>query len=139
MRVRLSPGTLDDPAADTDIFRQAAARGRFLLPVCSACDRPHWYPRPQCPFCRQEGTIVWGEASGHATVYSYSVTRKANSPCVIAYVRLAEGPIILTNLVDCAPEQVQMDMPVTVKFGSDKNGSPLPVFAPYLQASVESQ
>ena len=35
-------------------FFDAARQGRFLIPVCTACDRPHWYPRAICPFCASD-------------------------------------------------------------------------------------
>ena len=37
-------------------------------------------------------------------------------PYVMAYVELDEGLKMLTNLVDCTPEQVKIGMPVEVVF-----------------------
>ena len=37
--------------AEGKTFFDAARQGRFLIPVCTACNRPHWYPRAICPFC----------------------------------------------------------------------------------------
>jgi uncharacterized OB-fold protein len=34
----------------------------------------------------------------------------------MAYVELEEGVKMLTNLVDCTPEQVRIDMPVEVVY-----------------------
>jgi hypothetical protein len=31
--------------AECKTFFDAARQGRFLIPVCTACNRPHWYPR----------------------------------------------------------------------------------------------
>src|SRR5215472_6430412 len=61
---------------ETKPFWDAAAQGRLLIKRCTACDEPHWYPRAICPFCGSERT-EWMEASGHGTIYSYSVFRRA--------------------------------------------------------------
>lgn len=75
--------------------------------------------------------------SGTGTVYSYSVTRAGGSrswrehlPYIVAYVQLAEGPIIMTNIVDCDPETVRIDMPVKAIFDATEDGSALVRFAP---------
>src|SRR5262249_21907599 len=85
---------------ETKPFWDAAAQGRLLIKRCTACDEPHWYPRALCPFCGSERT-EWMEASGHGTIYAYSVFRRAQIPYAIAYVTLAEGPTMMTNIVDC--------------------------------------
>ena len=88
------------PSPETQAFWDAAAQGRFLVRRCTACGKAHWYPRPMCPFCWSEKT-EWVEASGRGRIYSYSVMRRAPEPYVVAYVTLAEGPTMLTNLIDC--------------------------------------
>ena len=81
-------------------FWDAAREGRFVVPVCSACGRAHWYPRAICPFCASD-KIEWREASGRGTIYTFSVMRRVKEPYAIAHVTLAEGPTMLTNIVDC--------------------------------------
>ncbi len=41
------------------------------------------------------------QASGEGVIYSYSVMRRVDRPFAIAYVTLAEGPTMMTSLVDC--------------------------------------
>ena len=72
-------------------FWEAARRGKLLLAHCTACDRPHWFPRVVCPLC-SSCDIEWREASGRGTVYSVSVARRATPPYALAYVTLDEGP-----------------------------------------------
>jgi uncharacterized protein len=106
----------------------AAREGRLLLKHCRACDRTHYYPRPLCPFCMSDDT-EWREASGAGTVYSWSVERRAQPPYVIAFVTLAEGPTLLTNLVDCDPDGVAIGQAVTLAFET-REEQPVPVFRP---------
>ena len=37
-------------------------------------------------------------------------------PYVLAYVELDEGPRLMTNIVGCEPDAVEIGMPVTVDF-----------------------
>lgn len=95
-------------------YWEALRGGVFLLPRCLRCANVIWSPRPYCPFCGSL-EVEWFPASGEATVYSYTVNRRGKGfnrkyeevgPYVIAYVELAEGPRILTNIVDCDPADV---------------------------------
>ncbi len=109
---------------------------RFLLQHCEACGKSIFYPRPACPYCGGD-QLLWREAEGSGTVYSYTVVRnnaptafKDSLPFVLAIVQLSEGPRLLTHIVDCAPEDVRCDMPVTLTFGKAPGGQVLPFFRP---------
>ncbi|HTP91154.1 MAG TPA: OB-fold domain-containing protein [Xanthobacteraceae bacterium] len=114
---------------ETQAFWDAARTGRFVLPTCTACRKAHWYPRAVCPFCA-DGTIEWRDASGKGTIYTYSVMRRAKEPYVIAYVTLAEGPTMMTNIVDCNFDALRIGQPVNVVFKETENGPPVPMFRP---------
>ncbi len=89
----------------------------------------HWYPRAICPFCASD-KIEWRAASGKGTIYTYSVMRRAKEPYAIAYVTLAEGPTMMTNIVDCDFDVLRVGQPVTVVFKDTENGPPVPMFKP---------
>jgi len=61
-------------------------------------------------------------------VYSYSVNRHADPLYIIAYVTLAEGPTMLTNLVDCNPEERLIGRAVKLVFSPTEGGPPVPTF-----------
>jgi len=115
--------------AETQPFWNAAREGRFLVPVCAACGRAHWYPRAICPFCTNE-KVEWRPASGKGTIYTFSVMRRVSEPYAIAHVTLTEGPTMLTNLVDCDFNKLRIGQTVTVVFKNSENGQPVPMFAP---------
>ena len=115
--------------AEGKAFFDAARQGRFLIPVCTACNRAHWYPRAICPFCASD-KVEWREASGKGTIYTFSVMRRVKEPYVIAHVTLAEGPTMLTNIVDCDPDSVRIGLPVAVVFQETEGGAPVPMFKP---------
>ena len=118
-----------DQSPETKPYWDAAAKGLLLIKKCNACGEPHFYPRSICPFCFS-GDTTWVEASGNATVYSYSVMRRAPVPYVVAYVTLAEGPTMITNIVDCDLNAVKIGQVVMVTFKPSEGGPPVPMFTP---------
>ena len=111
-------------------FWDAAAEGKFLIKHCNACGEDHWYPRALCPFCFSDQT-EWKESPGEGVIYSYSVMHRSPSgPYAIGYVTLNEGPAVLTNFVDVAPDGLSIGQKVKVKFQPTENGPPVPVFVP---------
>jgi uncharacterized OB-fold protein len=121
--------TLPSPGIgpDNEAFVAAAKEGRFVLRWCNDCGKTHWYPRAVCPHCMSAHT-QWKPASGRGTVYSYSTMQRTDPPYTLAYVTLAEGPTMLTNLVGQGPWRI--GMPVQVRFVASDDGTPVPVFAP---------
>ncbi|AWN52850.1 OB-fold domain-containing protein [Methylobacterium sp. 17Sr1-1] len=128
--IPLRDGDWPDPPASPEAtpFVAAAKEGRFLLRRCTACGKAHWYPRSLCPFCL--GETAWEEASGEGTIYSYTVLTREDPPRAIAYVTLAEGPTLLTSLVDCEAGGLAVGQPVRLVFAASKNGTPVPCFRP---------
>jgi len=120
---------------ETKPFWDATAEGKLLLKRCNQCQTVIWYPRFLCPACASTDTL-WFEASGEGAVYSYTVTRRGQghywqaAPYVLAYVELAEGPRVLTNIVDCVPESVAIGQKVEAVFHDTGEGSALVRFRP---------
>ncbi len=106
-------------------FYAAAAEGRFLIRRCTVCGKPHWYPRALCPFCF--GATEWEQASGDGTIYSFSVMRRVVEPLAIAYVTLAEGPTMMTHIVDCDLDAVRIGQAVTLVWKASA-GAPVACF-----------
>jgi uncharacterized OB-fold protein len=114
---------------ETQHFWDATAQGKLLIKKCTACGEPHFYPRGHCPFCFSDKT-EWVEASGNGTVYTYSVMRRAPIPYAIAYVTLAEGPTMMTNIVDCDLDTIKIGQAVRLVFKPSEGGAPVPMFTP---------
>ena len=114
---------------ETKPFWDAAREGRLLVPFCAACGRAHWYPRAICPFCASD-KVEWREASGKGTIYTFSVMRRVKEPYAIAHVTLAEGPTMLTNIVNCDFDKLHIGQPVAVVFQETEGGPPVPMFKP---------
>ena len=121
-------GVLDPSASPEQApFREAARAGRFVIPLCRACGKTHWYPRGQCPFCFA-AEIDWKDAKGAGVIYSYSVMRRASPPHAIAYVTLAEGPTVLTSIVDSDFARLKIGAAVEVVLKEVAEGMFFPFF-----------
>jgi uncharacterized OB-fold protein len=124
------------PAADLEqaAYWDATGEGRLLVQRCA--DGHHQlYPRAHCVTCREP--VDWVDASGFATVYSFTVLRQHHSralrhllPVVVALVDLDEGPRMMTHLVGVEPEDVRVGMPVEVWFERVSETAALPMFTP---------
>jgi uncharacterized OB-fold protein len=77
------------------------------------------------------------KASGRAVLWSYIINQRPRAdmgtePHAIALVKLEEGPVMMTNIVDCpqTPQALQLDMPLQVRFVKQNDAITLPLFAP---------
>ncbi|NEV02328.1 Zn-ribbon domain-containing OB-fold protein [Bradyrhizobium uaiense] len=107
-------------------FWDAAKDGRFLIKRCSACDKPHWYPRTMCPFCASTDT-EWVESKGEGVIYAFSVMRRGTAPYAIGYVTLDEGVSLLTNFIDYDLDALEIGQRVRLKWSPTGQSNP-PVF-----------
>lgn len=108
-------------------YFEAAEQGKLVIKRCLACTKAHFYPRAHCPHCFSAET-EWLPASGLGVVYSFTVIQRGETPTIVAYVTLAEGPKMLTNIVDCPPEAVSIGRSVRVGFREQPDGVAVPVF-----------
>ncbi|HVY03622.1 MAG TPA: OB-fold domain-containing protein [Caulobacterales bacterium] len=116
------------PNLETKPFWDACAKGKFLIKRCKDCGEPHYYPRALCPFCFSDKT-EWEETSGEGEIYTFSVMYRGGHPYGIGYVKLKEGPYVLTNFVECDLKKLACGQKVKVQF-APTDGAPVPVFKP---------
>ena len=127
---------LPTPDRETQPFWDACRERRFLLRHCNACGRDHYYPRPFCPTCWSDD-VSWRDASGRATLYTYSVVRQNDLPpfpervpYVAAIVELAEGPRVMTNVEGVDHDDLAIGMELEVDFRAVTDDVTIPVFRP---------
>ena len=117
-----TPGrALPQPTPETQHFWDGTKANELLLQRCEACSKVYFPPRPFCPVCASRKVSVT-KASGKGILYSYVIHHRPvpgfTPPYAIAVVELAEGPRMMTNIVNCpqTPEALVLDMPVEVVF-----------------------
>lgn len=120
---------------DTAPFWEGGEVGELRINRCRQCRAWFHPPAPVCPEClsMDVGPEV---ASGRATVAAFTINVQPwapdmEVPYVLAYVELAEAPHVrlTTRIVDCAPDQVRVGLPVEVTFQAAEDIW-LPLFRP---------
>lgn len=127
MTIMTRTGPAPSVTPETEQFWNSAREGQLVIGHCNSCDQTHYYPRSICPFCQSDAELV--KASGKGEIYSYSLMVKAEQPYAIAYVKLDEGPVIMTNIIETSQADIQIGARVVLSFQpSEGNGAPLPMF-----------
>jgi uncharacterized OB-fold protein len=108
--------------------------GLLRFQRCRACGTAVFIPQPVCSGCFGD-TLEWVDSTGRGSVYSYSVVHRAPSPgftvpYIVVIAELSEGWHLLSNLLDCAPEDVFVGMPIEVVFEVKSDTIHLPCFRP---------
>jgi uncharacterized protein len=116
-------------------FWEGTKEGKLLIQFCKDCNSNIFYPRKFCPECWSKN-LDWKQASGKATIYTFSTAYDMvepkfidELPYTIAYVDLEEGIRLMTRIVECKPEDIEIGMPVGVVF-YPRNDFVLPYFRP---------
>lgn len=115
-------------------FLQKARQHDLQVQRCRRCDHAQLPPRIRCEACGSQ-ELAWRSASGEAKIVSYTTLHRAppehlqRVPYVYALVELAEGPRMVTNLVDADETGLHVGQPVEVVFErTDEDGQPWPDF-----------
>ena len=131
---------VDDPS---ELSSGASGRRVRILQAsaCGECGHLFLPPAPRCPHC-WSAELTTSALLGEGHVYSFAVYRRSYhaalpAPYVVAIVELAEGPRLISNIVGCPASEVEIDMPVRVRF-DDVGDFTLPRFEPILPGEAES-
>ncbi len=123
------------PRLDTDNkpFWAATKDGKFMLQFCKDCGDTRFPPGPVCPKCLSPEQD-WKPASGEGTLESWVDFHRAywdgfkdELPYRVCLVRLAEGPVVVSSLVD-KTDNLRMGAPVKVVFDAVTDEVTLPRF-----------
>lgn len=117
-------------------YWKAASQGDLLIGWCEDCKKPHHAPQAVCPFCWSSKTRT-KPASGRGLVNSFTVIHQTAMPdfvglvpYVVAYVELAEGVAMVSNIINCDWRQVRIGMPVVATFETVAENIGIPLFKP---------
>lgn len=130
------PKAVPKPTPETQPFWDGCTAGELRLQRCRPCDAHYFPPRPFCPRCLSLD-VTWEVASGRGRLHTYLINHlpspgwEDHGPYVVAIVELAEGPRMMTNILDvpASPEHLVLDMDLEVTF-EDRDGMALPLFRP---------
>lgn len=117
---------------DTRAWWNATRDQQLMVQRCSS-GHAQLYPRSVCVVCGST-QLSLEPASGNATIWSFSIIHRSPAPddfpapYAVALVRLAEGPVLTTNIVTSDLNAVACDRPVTVVWEPLPDGRHLPLF-----------
>jgi len=103
-------------------WRTMRERYRLLGARCEKCNTNYFPPRNVCPKCRRRGRTTHVEFSGRGKVFSYTVINASSRaferymPYIVGLVQLDEGPRVLSQIVDCKPDDLRIGMEVEACF-----------------------
>ena len=130
------PKPIPTPDADSRPFWEACRQHKLVFQKCNNCGHVRWPAAIICPQCHSQD-CRWIESAGKGSVYTFTVYHQAFDPAfkdelpyVTAVVELAEGPMLLSNIVDCDRADLRCDMPVEVVWDDVSEDCTLPKFRP---------
>ena len=109
-------------------------KGELRFQRCSDCGTWRHVPREMCASC-SSFNWTWELSSGRGTIFSWTVTDRplhpdfaGDVPYAPTIVEMDEGVRLLTEVVDCAPEDLDIGLPVEVVFEEVTSKVTLPKF-----------
>jgi uncharacterized protein len=129
----MSERPLPLPDSDTEFFWQGCREERLMILRCGDCGTYIHLPRPGCWSCGGSN-LAPSQVTGRGVVHTYTVSHTPlpgfEPPFAIVLVELEEqqGLRLATNLVDVAPDEVEIGMPVEVVFTPVADDVTLPLF-----------
>ena len=132
-----APYPRPDPQNPADAaFWEGIDAGELRIQRCTACGTFRHPPRPVCAHCGsrdREATPV----AGRGEVWSFTVIHPptlpafaARTPYAAVVVRLDEGVFVVSNLVDCAVDEIAVGMRVALAITAVEPDLRLPLFRP---------
>lgn len=127
-----------DPESLGAFYWEGARQGVLLIQRCDECGTYIHYPRPVCRVCLSQ-RLTPAPVSGRGVVHSYTVMMQPfhpffadRVPYVVASIELEEqtGLRVMSNLVDCDLDAVEVGMPVEVVFEDVVPDWTVPQFRP---------
>jgi uncharacterized protein len=124
------------PDRDSKEFWDRCAEHVLAFQRCSSCGAFRNPPAPICYVCRSTDS-EWSPVEGDGTVYSYTIVTHAVHPGLadripfnVALVEFPDAPGVrlITNVVDAAPDELSVGLPVRLHWEDLSNGTTLPRF-----------
>lgn len=111
---------------DTKPFWDGVKQHEFLIQRCAICGK---FPPTHHPIgaagCPDHGDtqMEWVKASGKGTVFTFVVFHRSFDPAFdkdvpynVSVIELEEGPLIMSNVIGIANDDIKIGLPVEVLF-----------------------
>lgn len=101
---------------------------------CTQCGTWRHLPREMCAECGSS-SWEWAKSSGRGSVFTWTVAARAmhpafqdDAPYAPVVIEMDEGVRLLSGVVDCPPDELEIGMPVEVVFDDVTPELTLPKF-----------
>jgi uncharacterized OB-fold protein len=106
--------------------------GAMQLQRCTECGEMQYPPAPVCSHCLSSG-LRWEAVSGRGTIVSWVVFHRTYleaypAPYNVVAVRLAEGPVVISNLEGTPPARSWIGAAVRMVYATMADKAVLPRF-----------
>lgn len=112
---------------ENEPFWDGCANGELRLQLCESCGTYRFPDSEVCPRCLSV-SFSWRPVSGKGTLWSWIIMHKKYYkafedylPYLVAYIKLVEGPSIISTLSD-VPDGLRIDQPVRAVFEPSPSG-----------------
>jgi uncharacterized OB-fold protein len=116
-------------------FWDGAKRHELMAYRCLNCGRYYW-PAVNCLNC-DSPKMAWVAVSGRGEVFTFTIVHQlyhhgweGEIPYNICWVRLDEGPIMITSISGCKNDEIRIGMRVEAVFDDITGEMTLPRFRP---------
>lgn len=127
------------PVPDVDsvnrLYFEGTAAGELRVRKCNSCGTLFRFAHAWCPDCWSQD-LDFVVSSGLGKVETFTVVHQApyesfedRIPYVIALIELEEGVRMMSNVIDCQPQDVHIGMNVQAVF-EQRGPVSLPMFSP---------
>ena len=122
-----------EPSGFSRPFWEATRERRLLLQYCTVAQKFQHYPRPVSIYTGRK-TIEWRAVAGAGQVYAFTVTYRAppafrgREPYIVATIELDEKVRLMSNVVECGPDDVRVGSRVRLAWAPVGGGFNFPVF-----------
>lgn len=131
---------------DSQEYWNGCKRHELLVQRCKNCRKFRFPPDPACRACASLDS-EWIKVSGKGKIYTYTITTQAvlsafrEVPYAIVLVELddVQGVRVVSNIVDCKPDDIYIGMPVEVVFDDVTDDVTLPKFKPVTKYNDRSR
>lgn len=119
-------------------YFEGAKQDKLVIQYCTHCEEYIFYPRQICNKCLND-SLIWKNTTGEGEVHSFAIIYRPQHdslfedvPIILVAVKLKEGPILISNIVDCEVSEVEIGMKLKVKGYQieDEVDISVPVFQP---------
>jgi uncharacterized OB-fold protein len=118
----------------TGEFYAWCAKGELRFQRCDGCGAWRHVPREMCAKCGSPAWS-WTRSSGRGRIFTWTVAARAmhpgfaaDAPYAPVVVEMEEGVRLVSQMIDCPPEALAIDMPVVVEMVAAAPDVVLPKF-----------